>query len=222
LAKLPLSFDELSIKQFYEKYGEPETLPSHDVLENHYPTPTNAPEKPLPREICRNFTFSDTHPLLRGFGEAFFPTLEALLGQDCPTPPAFRAPEAKFESQIPLLYPSNIWSPTTAIWEIIGMKAISSTHFVNEDEIVSQHVDVLRSMPTKWWQRWEGRPLFFDENRYPTKSHSEIKWPPLEEPFEIGVGGEIRGKQKSAFLELMRRMLSFQPKERPTAEYVLI
>ncbi|KAK9850538.1 hypothetical protein MYU51_012035 [Penicillium brevicompactum] len=109
------------------------------------------------------------------------------------------------------------------------MKDIFSTDFVDEDETVSQHIDVMGSMPSSWWQRWEGRPRFFDEYGYPTKSPSANRWPPLEESFETGVqkwrrkvGGGIEESEKSAFLDLMRWMLSFRPEERPTAEEVLL
>lgn len=179
-------------------------------------------------KYAEEFTLSDAHPLLSDFGEAFAPASETRLGQDCHTPPAFRAPEAKFEPQTPLAYPSDIWSLATAIWEIVGMKAIFSTDFVPEDEIVSQHIDVLGPMPSEWWRRWEGRPQFFDEDGCPTESYRESRWPPLEESFEVGVqkwrrrmGDEFGEDEKAAFLELMRRMLSFRPEERPTAGEVL-
>ncbi|KAJ5354593.1 hypothetical protein N7541_005637 [Penicillium brevicompactum] len=231
LVKLLLNFDELSIKQFYEKFGEPETIPITRC--DGKPLSPNAPARAVVPlflgKFAQNFSLSDAHPLLSDFGEAFSPALEARLGQDCHTPRAFRAPEAKFEPQVPLSYPSDIWSLATAIWEIIGMKDIFSTDFVDEDETVSQHIDVLGSMPSSWWQRWEGRPRFFDEYGYPTKSHSANRWPPLKEPFETGVqkwrrkvGGGIEESEKSAFLDLMRWMLSFRPEERPTAEEVLL
>lgn len=170
LVKLPLNFDELSIKQFYEKSGEPETIPITQC--DGKALPFNAPARAVVPlflgKFAESFSLSDAHPLLSDFGEAFAPASEARLGQDCRTPRAFRAPEAKFEPQAPLSYPSDIWSLATAIWEIIGMKAIFSTDFVDEDELVSQHIDVLGSMPSSWWQRWEGRPRFFDEYGYPT------------------------------------------------------
>lgn len=166
--------------------------------------------------------------LLSDFGESFPPATEARLGQDCHTPLAFRAPEAKFEPQAPLTYPSDIWSLATAIWEIIGMKALFSTDFVEQDEIVSQHVDVLGPMPSRWWQSWEGRPHFFDDSGCPN-TYLEDRWPTLEDSFEIGVqnwrrkwGDEIEEDEKAAFLDLIRRMLSFRPEERPTAEGVLM
>jgi serine/threonine protein kinase len=230
LVQPPSSLDELSIKQLYETFGEPETVPI--TRRDRQPLTPNVPAKAVVplflRKYAEKFSLSDAHPLLSDFGEAFPPALEVRLGKDCHTPVAFRAPEAKFESQLPLSYPSDIWSLATAIWEIIGMKAIFSTEFVPEDEIVAQQIDVLGRMPSEWWQRWEGRARFFDENGYPWESYMRNKWPPLEGSFEIGVqkwrrkmGGEIEEEETAAFLDLMRRMLSFRPEERPTAGEVL-
>lgn len=231
LFKLPSSFDELSISQFYEKFGEPETVPL--IRCDGEPLPPNAPTKAVvPLFIGKyadEFSLSDAHPLLTDFGEAFSPASETRLGKDCHTPNAFRAPEAKFESQMPLGYPSDIWSMATAIWEIIGTKAIFSTDFVDGDQIAARHIDVLGPMPSEWWQHWEARSRFFDEYGYPTESYKENKWPPLEESFETSVqkwrrkmGGGIEEDEKVAFLDLMRRMLSFRPEERPTANEVLM
>ncbi|PYH97253.1 kinase-like protein [Aspergillus ellipticus CBS 707.79] len=230
LVKLPSSFDDLSIKQLYEKYGEPETVPVTRC--DGEPLPSNAPAKAVVPlflgKYAEEFSLSDARPLLSDFGEAFSPASEVRLGKDCHTPPAFRAPEAKFESHAPLAYPSDIWSLATAIWEIVGMKAIFSTDYVHEDEIVSQQIDVLGRIPLEWWRRWEGRPRFFDEQGCPTESYRGNRWPPLQESFEVGVqkwrrkvGDEFDENEKAAFLDLMRRMLSFRPEERPTAEEVL-
>lgn len=224
LVKLPPSFDGLSIKQLYETYSEPETVPITRCDEK--PLPHNAPTKAvLPLflgKYAEKFCLSDAQPLLSDFGEAFSPASEVRLGKDCHTPLAFRAPETRFESQTPLSYPLDVWSLATAIWEIIGMKAIFSTDFVDEDEMVSQHVDVLGPMPSEWWEGWKGRSRFFDEHGCPTESHRENKWPSFEESFEIGVGDEMMEDEKSAFLDLMRCMLRFRPGERLTAEEVLL
>jgi hypothetical protein len=56
--------------------------------------------------------------ILSDFGEASTPMSEVRLGRDCHTPPVFRAPKAKFEPEVPLSYPSDIWSLATAIWDI--------------------------------------------------------------------------------------------------------
>ncbi|OQD61597.1 hypothetical protein PENPOL_c016G04662 [Penicillium polonicum] len=228
--------EDTHVKQFvavklYKVYGEPETVPI-TRYDGKPLVPLNAPAKAVVPlflgKYAEKFSLSDAHPLLSDFGEAFSPASEARFGKDCHTPPAFRAPETKFESQTPLAYPLDVWSLAIAIWEIIGMKSIFSTDYVDEDEIVSQHIDVLGPMPPGWWQRWGGRSRFFDEHGCPTESHRENRWPPLQESFEIGiqkwrkrVGDEMTENEKSAFLDLMRRMLQFRPEERLTAEEVL-
>ncbi|KAH8431022.1 uncharacterized protein LDX57_008683 [Aspergillus melleus] len=230
LVKLPGTFDDMSIEQLYKTYGDPETVPVSRC--DGEPLPPNVPTRAVVPlflgKYAEKFVLSDAQPLLGDFGEAFSPGTEIRLGQDCRTPPDFRAPEAKFEPDAPLTYGSDIWSLATATWEIIGMKAIFSTEYVPHDEIVAQHVDVLGRMPSDWWNRWEGRSVFFDERGCPTESYKENQWPPLEESFEVcvqkwrpKVGGGIMADEKAAFLDLMRTMLSFRPEERPTAEDVL-
>lgn len=78
-----------------------------------------------------------------------------------------------------------------------------------------------------WGTVYEGRPRFFDEDGYSTKSFRQNQWSLLEEPSEVSVqkwrqrvGDEIVEDEKAVFLDLMRRML-FWPEERPTAEEVL-
>lgn len=228
--KLPSNFDNLSIQVVYDKYGEPEIVPITQC--NGEPIPRNVlAQAVLPLflgKYAEDFSISDAHPLLSDFGEAFTPTSEIRLGQDCHTPPAFRAPEATFESLSPLTYASDIWSLATAIWEIMGMKAIFSTEFVPEDEIIAQHVDVLGPMPEEWWLRWEARSQFFDEHGNPTDSYRENQWPPLAESFEFGIqryrrkqGSEMEEEEKTISLDLMRRMLVFRPDDQLTAEDVL-
>ncbi|CAI7592386.1 unnamed protein product [Penicillium crustosum] len=115
--EFPSSFDDLSIRQFYERFGEPETVPI--TRRDGEPLSPNAPTKAVVPlfigKYAEEFSSSDAHPLLIDFGEAFSLALETRLGKDCHTPNAFRAPEAKFERQMPLGYPSDIWSLATAI-----------------------------------------------------------------------------------------------------------
>ncbi|KAI2700430.1 hypothetical protein CBS147332_8041 [Penicillium roqueforti] len=122
LVKLPSSFDRLSIKQFYEKYGEPEMIPITRC--DGEPLPPNvlttATSPLLLGKYVEKFSLSDAHPLLSDFGEAFSLASEICLGQDCNTPVAFRAPEAKFELPIPLAYPqiSGVLLPQYGrLWE---------------------------------------------------------------------------------------------------------
>lgn len=65
------------------------------------------------------------------------------------------------------------------------MKAIFSSDFATADEVVSQQIDVLGPMPSNWWERWEERREFFDENGRP--KDDPYVWPRIDEAFEEGV-----------------------------------
>lgn len=108
------------------------------------------------------------------------------------------------------------------------MKAIFSSEFATADEVVSQQMNVLGSMPVGWWNRWEERSQFFNEDGRPKEGR--YVWPPINQAFEEGVQeyrrkrgrvGEFDREETAAILDLMRRMLVFRPEERPTAEEVL-
>lgn len=229
LVRLPSSFNHLSPKQFYEEYGEPETVPI--TLQDGKPLPPNVPPKavvPLYLGMdADEFKLHDAHLLLSDFGESYSPSSEVRQGEDCHTPLASQPPEARFEPQAPLLYSADIWSLAVAIWEILGMKALFSNEYVTEDEMVSQHIDVLGPMPTSWYEHWEERREFFDQDGRPKEGRDV--WPKLEQAFEQGIQYyrqrlqmEIFGEEETkAILNLIRWMLAFRPEERPTIEEVL-
>lgn len=154
LLKLPSTLDNLSIQQFYDQHGTPEivliTQSNGDPLPPNFPP--GAVEPLFLGKAIDNIELPDAQSLLSDFGEAFTPTSEVRLGRDSNIPLAYRAPEAEFEPDAPLSYPSDIWSLATAIWDIIGMKPIFSTDWVSEDEIAAQQIDVLgrESLPSEW------------------------------------------------------------------------
>lgn len=238
----PSTLDNLSIAQFRQKWREPQTIPITRVDEK--PLPPNVPPEavwPLSLDCgkeAQDFMLSDAHRLiLSDFGEAFSPGRETRLGKECYTPLEMRAPEALFEPNLPLSYPSDIWALSTAIWEILGMKFIFS-EWVSRDELIAQQLDVLGldHFPSTWRELWE-RP-HSDEGdfsmegipRRPTALNREV-WPPLEEAFEQFVQ-KWRRKQETvcgvfdedearAILDLMRGMMRFRPEERLTINKVL-
>lgn len=161
------------MEQFYEKYWEPEA----DTITqcNKDPLPANAPPKAvLPLYLgkrAEEFSLCEAGGvLLSDFGEAFEPASDPRQGKDCHTPLAFRAPEAYFGPKAPLSYPSDIWGLATAIWKILGMKAIFSLEYADINKIISQHIDVLGPLPLPWWESWEERMCFFGGNGNPKKA----------------------------------------------------
>ncbi|OJZ91184.1 hypothetical protein ASPFODRAFT_124273 [Aspergillus luchuensis CBS 106.47] len=84
MIKLASNFDNLSIKELYEGYGEPETVPISRC--DGKPLTPNIPAqavKPLfLGKYAETMTLADIRPLLSDFGEAFAPASEVRLGQD--------------------------------------------------------------------------------------------------------------------------------------------
>lgn len=140
------------------------------------------------RKTADQFTLADARILLSDFGEAFTPASHTRRAQDNHTPLGTRPPEARFEPCGPLSYAADIWSLGLLIWQILGLKSLFTTEFPCPDELVSQYIDVLRpgpdgiDMPDSWWQQWDGRDKFFDDNRQPI-ANREI-WPSLETGFD--------------------------------------
>jgi serine/threonine-protein kinase SRPK3 len=159
LAKLPSTFDELSIHEFRKEYGEPETISISRA--NDMPLTANVPSyavEPLYLgKKAQEISLDDAKGfILSDFGVAFCPATELRRGRECNTPLAKKAPEAVFELDVPFSFSSDIWSPGTAIWEILGMKFIIS-EAETQDEITAQQIDVLDSsnFPEKWSERLE-------------------------------------------------------------------
>jgi serine/threonine protein kinase len=238
LLELPSTFDELSVGEFREKFGEPETVPISRVDEKLL-TPNVPAQAVVPLYLgkkAQEFTLADAHDLiLSDYGEAFSPATEQRLGTNCNITLAKRAPEALFEPDEPLTYASDIWSLGTAIWEILGMKFVFSES-ETQDEIVAQQIDVLGShnFPQSWRKQWErvGEEDEYADGviipRQPTGDRET--WPSLENAFEEFVqkcrrkrpaAGTFEDEETQAILELMRGMLPFRPEERLTIDEVL-
>jgi len=184
---------------------------------------------------AQEFTLDDAHGLiLSDFGEAFSPATERRLGKNCNIPLAKRAPEAFFEPDEPLSYPSDVWSLGTAIWEMLGMKFIFSES-ETQDEIVAEQIDVLgyHNFPKSWRSQWEriGKDKDRKSGAIPRQPTGDREvWPSLENAFEEFVqkyrrrqeaAGNFEEKETQAILDLMRGMLKFRPNERLTIDEVL-
>ncbi|KAF2996647.1 hypothetical protein E8E13_003375 [Curvularia kusanoi] len=238
LVRLPTTLEELSVEELRAKFGEPEMIPIARV--DGKPLTLNVPAQAvLPLYLGKKadeFTMDDARGLiLSDFGEAFSPVTERRLGRNCNIPLVKRAPEAFFEPNKPLSYPSDIWSLGLAIWEILAMRPIFSD-CEPLDEIVAEQIDVLgyQSFPQAWKSQWERTGNEEDEKsdmipRRPADGDRET-WHTLEDAFEKYVqkfrrdqeaAGTFDEEETQAILQLMRGMLKFRPEERLTIDEVL-
>ncbi|KAJ5577308.1 hypothetical protein N7535_004234 [Penicillium sp. DV-2018c] len=210
LVKLPSSFDQLSIEQFYKTYGEPDTI--QITQRDGKPLPPNIPARAvIPLYIgkkAEEFTLTDTRVLLSDFGESFNPTYNPRRGGHCNTPLAARPPEALFQPNAP-----SYSQPTFGVLLRLSGRSLQ--------------IDILGPVSKDWWEQWKERGEFFDVNGRPAQDR--YVWPPIEQAFEENIQkyrrlrhiGEYGREETIAILDLMRRMFSFLPEDRPTAEEVL-
>ncbi|KAG6012688.1 hypothetical protein E4U54_007358 [Claviceps lovelessii] len=250
LIRLPFTLNHLSIDQFREEYGEPDTEPV--TRRDGKPLTPHVPSKAvscfsLDGREALDFEVKDAcRLLLSDFGESYAPARETRLGNDCRTLPEMRAPESFFEPNAPLSYPSDIWTLALTIWKILGMQSMFY-EWNTEHTLVEQQLDVLGSdyFPSAWRKLWE-RPQIDEDHdnrrfqipRQPTRPHKS-PLPPLEENFEQCVQkwrreqeekcgkwkqkpcGVFDEDEKRAILDLIRGMMRFRPEERLTIDEVL-
>jgi len=177
------------MEEFYEEYGQPQTVPI--TRADKGPLPPNIPVSAvLPLDIglsAEEFKMSDARILLGDFGESFSPSEETRLGRHCHIPLPMRPPEAHLDPELPLSYSADIWSLATALWDIVCMKALFSHDFATEDEMVSQHVDIIGPLPSPWRERWSEKEAEFFDEQGRRRNPGEMLWPSLEVAFEDGV-----------------------------------
>ncbi|GLA70063.1 hypothetical protein AtubIFM55763_010965 [Aspergillus tubingensis] len=201
LIHLPTSLDKLSVQEFYEQFGK------------------RAFEIPP----------DEAQLLLSDFGESFSPsdTEQRRRGQDCPSPLPVIPPEAYFEPDKPLTFPSDIWRLACAMYSIFGLRWLFDTTLTTRHDIASQQVDVIGEIPPEWWNTWEKRHEYFEEIGRPEKDR--FVYPYLEQSFEKDVQAARQRDNMSSFakeeqvviLSMLRSMLAMKPKKRATATDVL-
>ncbi|KAJ5142661.1 kinase-like protein [Penicillium bovifimosum] len=228
LLKVPPNFDQLSLEQLYEKYGAPQLDPVVRLDGN--PLPPGVPSHGIVPiwlgKASEKITLSDTRVLLTDFGEAFFPSEEPK--HESRTPLVIRPPEVRFEPNDPLSFPSDIWTLACSIWDIVSQRPIFEWWFVTEDYITREHVDILGVLPPEWWRRWEARTLDFTENGEPA-NRQDGAFHSLDDRFDYSVQKPRRdrgippfdAREREAFFDMLRPMLSFRPEDRPTTKQIL-
>lgn len=226
LLRLPADMDQLSIEQLYEKYGPP--APEPVVRLDGQPLPPSVPSSVAPPiwlgKASEEFTSSESRVLLADFGEAYRPSSEPRYSSHAH--PSFVPPEVRFEPEIGLSFPADIWTLACSIWIILGQRPLFEDILATPDDITAEQVDTLGDLPLQWQKKWAVRHEYFDESGRPNQGRQVRSW---DDRFEkhiqlprqrFSVPG-IDAEEKTALMEMLRSMLSFEPEKRLTAHDVL-
>ncbi|CAG8078657.1 unnamed protein product [Penicillium olsonii] len=223
---LPFDLDKLSVEELDAKYGEPE-FEAIRRFDGRPLSPSVPSRAVLP--IWLGVASDKLEPweakiLLTDFGEAFSPTKQQRSVSH--TPLVSRPPEARFGSNQPLAFPSDIWSLGCSLWSIMGHKTLFDGMFATDDSITCEQVDVLGILPSEWWHKWQGRHTRFMEDGKPMNRDPSMSW---EDRFEHDIQAprrregmqRIDSAEKDAFLRMMKSKITFRPENRYSAKQIL-
>ncbi|UNI22323.1 hypothetical protein JDV02_008222 [Purpureocillium takamizusanense] len=229
LLQLPASLNNLSIRQLYAGYGEPEQEPVVRLDTQAASTEPGVPSYAVPPVWLgiesKEIILGEAKLLLSDFGVAFRPSDNSRF--ESYTPLVYRPPEAFFEPTTPLTFASDIWSLGCVIFELLAHRSLIDGFLAPQDEITAQQVELQGLMPPEWWTRWEKRPNWYDEVGKPLSNASDIwSW---ERRFEQWVQNPRQSKgmekigdhERDALLKLLAWMLAWRPSERPSVRQVL-
>ncbi|KAJ0418441.1 kinase-like protein [Aspergillus carlsbadensis] len=238
--RLPNSIDELSPRDLYQKYGEPnlelfERLDGEPNLElferlDGKPLTDGVPTHGVvPIWLGKDsdlVTLSEAKIFVTDFGESFLPSTTQRHYSN--TPGVLAPPETYFLPLEPLSFPADIWTLACTLWDILGQRSLFEGFNPSSDWMTKEHVDVLGKLPCDWWRKWEARGRWFTKegtrrSEGTGRSLAGRFVHSIEEPrrgssaIEEGLGEA----EKSALLAMFRKMLAFRPEERLTAAEIM-
>ncbi|KAI9042043.1 kinase-like protein [Aspergillus affinis] len=125
-----------------------------------------------------------------------------------------------------LSFSADIWTLACTIWTLIGQRPLFEGFNPSADWVIKENVETLGKLPPQWWQRWDSRSKWFNEDGTRQNVTSSRPW---EQRFNESVQGPrqefnmqpMGDAERSAFLTMMRDMLVFRPEERSAAREVL-
>ncbi|OGM49555.1 hypothetical protein ABOM_001763 [Aspergillus bombycis] len=226
LLKMPPDFSQMSVERLYAEYGAPELDPVIPL--DGKPLPPGVPSHGIAPawlgKASEEISSADASIMLSDFGEAFAPSQEQKY--ESQTPLVIRPPEAHFEPNKPLSFPSDIWTLACSIWAIVAQRPLFEGFLATQDDMTCEHVDALGILPPEWWEKWEARQDKFTEDGRPINRNPFRSWETrfddsVQQPRrECGIA-PFDEEEKHAISSMLRSMLSFRPEDRPTAKHVL-
>ncbi|KAH8431653.1 uncharacterized protein LDX57_009309 [Aspergillus melleus] len=229
LVQFPESIDSYPPSELYENYGNPEpeaiirldntplspSVPTQVFTPGWYGIPST--EIPLGQERI----------VLSDFGESFNPHQTPRFASK--TLPLLQPPEARF-SHAPLSFPSDIWTLACTIWEVFGQRPLFEAFRPTADRVTAEQVETLGLLPCEWWEKWDRRVDWFDEEEggWGSKSrgggHDGVRRPWdvrfegwIQAPRAEAGMEQVTESERRAFEAMVRSMLTFRPGERASA-----
>ena len=226
MLRLPNSMDELSPEQLYEKYGRPNIEPI--VRLDGKPLPDGVPTHGVvPIWLGKEselVTLTEAKIFLTDFGESFLPTMTQRRYSNAPD--ILVPPEIYFLPGETISFSSDIWTLACTIWDIIGQRPLFEGFNPSKDWMIKEHVDTLGKLPHNWWQKWDARQRWFNEEGERRSGRAgrtlndrfvdSVQLPRQEQAVE-----HVGQAEKTAMLNMLRGMLTYMPDKRLTAAEVM-
>lgn len=226
LLRLPEGLDRLSSDQLYKKYGEPHAEPVVRLDDGLLPkgVPTHGIVAIWFGKGSELILPSEAGIFLTDFGESYLPSNTARFQSN--TPRLLVPPEVYFMPKERLSFPADIWTLACTVWTIIGQRPLFEGFMPSAEWVTKEHVEVFGKLPHEWWQKWEARSKWFDEEGSRNGGSVGRPW---TERFEYSVQKprlkygmeEVGEDEKTALFVMLQSMMAFRPEERPTAEKIL-
>jgi serine/threonine protein kinase len=148
--------------------------------------------------------------------------------EDLGIPTAYCSPELLLDKKAGV--PSDIWALACTIFEIISGEPLFPDQFGDGQDVIIQWVQLLGRMPDEWWETWEARATFFDEEGSPLDEKAMKT--SFEGIFEEGLTVmeginrvkktlKVPQSERGQLADLLSKILRYDPKERPTVEEIL-
>ncbi|KAL8722940.1 MAG: hypothetical protein Q9225_000632 [Loekoesia sp. 1 TL-2023] len=165
--------------------------------------------------------------LILDFGEASF---ASELRKQWHTPIVLKAPEALLGE--PVGQPADIWAFACTVFAIFDNTALFASGMPNSDDILAEIVDTLGRLPEPWWQKWNYRGEFYEEDG---RKKTEDLMEEYQEARPLAVrirqmrssppaardAEQLSEEDLAGLQELLEHCFRYKPEDRVTAEDIL-
>ena len=221
---LPSSLDALSPEQLYTRYRKPDPQEVKCMTGRPIPkgVPTHCYHAIWLGRPSEDVSLSESRIVLTDFGVSHDPAKSPKFSSQIPV--QLTPPEVWFLSNEPVSFPADIWSLACTIWSIVAQGDLFEG--CSKGEIMKEQFETFGKFPSGWWERFELRPRWFDEegvrnDGYPARTWATRYEDSIREPREEADMETMGPEEKEAFLGLLKSMLKWWPNERISAEEVL-